>query len=637
MGKNLVEKIIASHLVSGNMETDREIGISIDQTLTQDATGTLAYLELEAMGVDRVATELSVSYVDHNTLQTGNENADDHLYLRTVAARYGVFFSPPGNGICHQVHLERFGAPGKTLLGSDSHTPTAGGLGMLAIGAGGLDVALAMAGRSFYLFMPAVARIDLNGRLAPWVSAKDVILEVLRRLTVSGGIGKILEYGGSGVAGLTVPERSTITNMGAELGATSSIFPSDEQTRRYLKLQGRENAWTPLAADRNARYREELSIDLTQIEPLLALPHSPDNVRTVQECTGVHVHQVIIGSCTNSSYQDLVRVAEVLKGKRVNPEVDLIIAPGSRQVLHLLAQRGALQHLIAAGARVLESACGPCIGMGQAPSSGGVSLRTFNRNFRGRSGTPDAEIYLCSAETAVASAVAGAITDPRSLGEAILIPWPRRFWSGADLIIPPSPHPEQVRVIRAPAIQPLPEFPSLPQQLEGTVLIKVGDDITTDDILPAGAKILPLRSNIPAISEFTFSRLDPSFAARAKEKRGGVVVGGANYGQGSSREHAALAPRYLGVTAVVAVSFARIHFANLINFGVVPLLFANAEDYGRIDQGDQVVIELNDLAGEITLRNVTQGTTCVLGHRFGPRELALVKAGGVLNLVKEGS
>ena len=637
MGKNLVEKIIASHLVSGSIEPSQEIGISIDQTLTQDATGTLAYLELEAMGIDRVATELSVSYVDHNTLQTGNENADDHLYLRTVAARYGVFFSPPGNGICHQVHLERFGAPGKTLLGSDSHTPTAGGLGMLAIGAGGLDVALAMAGRPFYLFMPDVVRIDLNGRLAPWVSAKDVILEILKRLSVSGGVGKVLEYGGAGIVGLTVPERSTITNMGAELGATSSIFPSDEQTRRFLRIQGREDAWTPLEADRDARYSEALFIDLTQLEPLLALPHSPDNVRTVQECTGVHVHQVIIGSCTNSSYQDLVRVAEVLQGKRVHPEVDLIIAPGSRQVLHLLAQGGALTHLIAAGARVLECACGPCIGMGQVPSSGGVSLRTFNRNFRGRSGTPDAEIYLCSAETAVASAVAGEIADPRSLGEEVPVRWPKRFWSGADLIIQPPPHPEKVRVIRGPTIQPLPEFPPLPQQLEGEVLIKVGDDISTDDILPAGAKALPLRSNIPAISEFTFSRLDASFGARAREKGGGIVVGGANYGQGSSREHAALAPRYLGVAAVVAVSFARIHLANLINFGVVPLLFSSPEDYGRINQGDQVMIQLNNLAGEITLRNKTHGTTCVLVHRLGPREIAIVKAGGVLNLVKEGS
>jgi aconitate hydratase len=636
MGKNLVEKIIASHLVSGSMEPGHEIGISIDQTLTQDATGTLAYLELEAMGVDRVATELSVSYVDHNTLQTGNENADDHLYLRTVAARYGVFFSPPGNGICHQVHLERFGAPGKTLLGSDSHTPTAGGLGMLAIGAGGLDVALAMAGRPFFLFMPEVVRIDLNGRLAPWVSAKDVILEILRRLTVSGGVGKVLEYDGSGVATLTVPERSTITNMGAELGATSSLFPSDEQTQRFLRTQGRERDWTPLGADRDAHYGDELSVDLAQLEPLLALPHSPDNVRRVQDCAGVRVHQVVIGSCTNSSYQDLVCVAEVLKGKRVHPEVDLVIAPGSRQVLHLLAQRGALSHLIAAGARVLESACGPCIGMGQAPSSGGVSLRTFNRNFRGRSGTPDAEIYLCSAETAVASAVIGEITDPRSLGEEIQVPWPRRFWTGADLIIPPPPHPEKVRVIRGPAIQPLPEFPPLPQQLGGAVLIKVGDDITTDDILPAGAKVLPLRSNIPAISEFTFARLDPSFASRAREKGGGIVVGGANYGQGSSREHAALAPRYLGITAVVAVSFARIHLANLINFGIVPLLFARAEDYGRIDQGEQVVIQLQDLAGEITLRNETQGTTCVLTHHLGPRELDIVKAGGALNLVKKG-
>jgi aconitate hydratase len=637
VGKNLVEKIIGSHLVSGSMVPGHEIGISIDQTLTQDATGTLAYLELEAMGVDRVATELSVSYVDHNTLQAGNENADDHRYLRTVAARYGVFFSPPGNGICHQVHLERFGAPGKTLLGSDSHTPTAGGLGMLAIGTGGIDVALAMTGRPFFLFMPEVVRIELNGRLAPWVSAKDVILEVLRRLTVSGGVGKVFEYGGTGAAELTVPERSTITNMGAELGATSSIFPSDKQTRRFLRTQGREGDWTPLEADRTAPYGEELSIDLSQLEPLLALPHSPDNVRTVRERAGLQVHQVVIGSCTNSSYQDLVRVAEVLKGKQVHPEVDLVISPGSRQVLHLLAQRGALAYLIAAGARVLESACGPCIGMGQAPSSGGVTLRTFNRNFRGRSGTPDAEIYLCSAETAVASAVAGAVTDPRSLGEEIVVPWPARFWTGADLIIPPPPHPEQVRVVRGPAIQPLPEFPPLPQQIEGAVLIKVGDGITTDDILPAGAKVLPLRSNIPAISEFTFSRLDPSFAVRAREKGGGIVVGGANYGQGSSREHAALAPRYLGVAAVVAVSFARIHLANLINFGVVPLLFARAEDYERIEQGDEVVIQLNGFAGAITLRNETRGTTCVLNHHLGPREIAVVKAGGVLNLVTRDS
>jgi aconitate hydratase len=636
MGKNLVEKIIALHLVSGNMEPGHEIGISIAQTLTQDATGTLTYLELEAMGVDRVATELSVSYVDHNTLQTGNENADDHLYLRTVAARYGVFFSPPGNGICHQVHLERFGAPGKTLLGSDSHTPTAGGLGMLAMGAGGVDVALAMAGRPFFFFMPEVVRIDLNNRLAPWVSAKDVILDILRRLSVSGGTGKVFEYGGAGIEGLTVPERSTITNMGAELGATSSIFPSDEQTRRFLRAQGRESDWIPLGADRNARYGDELSIELAQIEPLLALPHSPDNVRTVQDRAGAQVHQVVIGSCTNSSYQDLVRVAEVLKGKRVHPEVDLVIAPGSREVLHQLAQRGALTHLIAAGARLLESACGPCIGMGQAPPSGGVSLRTFNRNFRGRSGTPDAEIYLCSAETAVASALAGAITDPRSLGDAIPVPWPRRFWNGADLIIPPPSSSEEVRVMRGPSIQPLPEFPPLPQQIEGAVLIKVGDDITTDDILPAGAKILPLRSNVPAISEFTFSRLDPTFAERAREQRGGIVVGGANYGQGSSREHAALAPRYLGVTAVVAISFARIHLANLINFGIVPLLFASADDYGEINQGDQVVIQLHGLAAEITLRNKTQGTTCSLTHHLGPRERAIVKAGGALKLAKEG-
>jgi len=637
MGKNLVEKIIASHLVSGSVEPGQEIAIFIDQTLTQDATGTLAYLELEAMGIERVATELSVSYVDHNTLQTGHENADDHRYLRTVAARHGVFFSPPGNGICHQVHLERFGVPGKTLLGSDSHTPTAGGLGMLAIGAGGLDVALAMAGRPFFFFMPEVVRINLSGRLAPWVSAKDVILEILRRLSVSGGVGKVLEYGGAGIRGLDVPARSTITNMGAELGATSSLFPSDEGTRRFLRAQGREGDWMPLGADRTARYDGELSIDLAQLEPLLALPHSPDNVRAVTEQAGVRVHQVVIGSCTNSSYQDLMRVAEVLKGRRVHPEVDLVIVPGSRQVLHMLAQRGALNHLITSGARVLESACGPCIGMGQAPPSGGVSVRTFNRNFRGRSGTPDAEIYLCSPETAVASSLAGAITDPRSLGGEIKVPRPQRFWAGEDLVCPLPSHPEQIQVIRGPTIRPLPEFPPLPRQIGGEVLIKVGDDITTDAILPAGAQILPLRSNIPAISEFTFSGLDPSFAARARERGSGIIVGGANYGQGSSREHAALAPRYLGIIAVIAVSFARIHLANLINFGVVPLLFTSPEDYERIDGGDQVMIQVNDLAGEILLRDDTKKLTITLTHCLRPREIAILKAGGALNLVKDRS
>jgi len=634
MRRNLVEKIIASHLKAGDMEPGQEIAISIDQTLTQDATGTLAYLELEAMGIERVATELSVSYVDHNTLQTGHENADDHLYLRTIAARYGIFFSPPGNGICHQVHLERFGVPGKTLLGSDSHTPTAGGLGMLAIGAGGLDVALAMTGRPFSLFMPAVVRIDLGGHLAPWVSAKDVILEVLRRLSVKGGVGQVLEYGGSGVKGLSVPARSTITNMGAELGATSSLFPSDEETRRFLQAQGRARDWAPLTADNDASYAGGLSIDLAQLEPLLALPHSPDHVRPVRENTGVKVHQVIIGSCTNSSYQDLARVAEVLKGKRVHPEVDMVIAPGSRQVLQLLAQKGALSHLIASGARILESACGPCIGMGQAPPSGGVSIRTFNRNFQGRSGTPDAEVYLCSPETAVATALAGEIADPRTLGEEIRVPRPKRLFEGADLIVPPSPHPEKIQVIRGPNIRPLPVFPALPRQIAGEVLIKVGDDVTTDAILPAGARILPLRSNIPAIAEFTFCGLDPSFAARAKEKGGGIIVAKANYGQGSSREHAALAPRFLGVVAVVAVSFARIHLANLINFGVVPLLFASPEDYARIDQGDQVRIQWNDLACESLLHDETKGQAIPLAHRLHPREIAILRAGGVLNLVK---
>ena len=634
MGKNLVEKIIAAHLVSGSMEPGEEIAISIDQTLTQDATGTLAYLELEAMGVERVATELSVSYVDHNTLQTGPENADDHLYLRTIAARHGIFFSPPGNGICHQVHLEQFGAPGKTLLGSDSHTPTAGGLGQLAMGAGGLDVALAMAGRPFFFFMPEVVRIELVNRLAPWVAAKDVILEVLRRLSVAGGVGKVFEYGGEGVAGLSVPERSTITNMGAELGATSSLFPSDAQTKRFLSVQGREGVWQPLQADPRARYTDCVSIDLAALEPLVAMPHSPDQVRPVAECTGVRVNQVVIGSCTNSSYQDLARVAQVLRNRRVHPAVDLVITPGSRQVLQELVTNGVLGYLLAAGARVLESACGPCIGMGQAPPSGGVSIRTFNRNFKGRSGTLDAEIYLCSPETAVASALAGEITDPRSLGEEITITWPKRFSAGRDLIIPPPEHPETVEVIRGPGIRPLPEFPPMPAEITGEVLIKLGDDVTTDAILPAGAQVLPLRSNIPAIAEFVFSRLDSFFAARAREKRGGIIVGGANYGQGSSREHAAIAPRYLGIKAVVAISFARIHLANLINFGVIPLLFADPADYQRIEQGDQVVIQLHDLIGMITLEDTSKGLTMTLTHHLLPRQVAMLKAGGALNQVR---
>ena len=636
MGKSLFEKIIASHLKSGEMKPGQEIAISIDQTLTQDATGTLAYLELEAMGIERVATELSVSYVDHNTLQTGPENADDHLYLRTSAARHGIYFSPPGNGICHQVHLERFGVPGKTLLGSDSHTPTAGGLGMLAIGAGGLDVALAMAGRPFFLFMPEIIRIGLKGHLPPWVSAKDVILEVLRRLSVKGGVGRVLEYAGAGVKGLSVPERGTIANMGAELGATSSLFPSDVETKRFLLAQGRAADWSPLAADGDAHYDGELSLNLGQLEPLLALPHSPDHVQPVAKSAGIKVHQVIIGSCTNSSYEDLARIAELVKGRRVHPAVDLAIAPGSRQVLQLLARKGALTHLLAAGARILESACGPCIGMGQAPPSGGVSLRTVNRNFQGRSGTSDAEIYLCSPETAIVTALTGEITDPRSLGKEIRIPRPKRFFEGADLIIPPPRHPERVQVIRGRNIRPLPEFPPLSPQMTGEVLIKVGADVTTDAILPAGARILPLRSNIPAIAEFTFCGLDPSFAARAREKGGGIIAAKANYGQGSSREHAALAPRYLGVVAIVAVSFARIHLANLINFGVAPLLFTSPEDYERIAQGDQIKIQWGDFTGEIILHNETKKTAIALTHHLLPREIAILRAGGVLNLVKAG-
>lgn len=636
MGMNIVEKIISSHLVSGRMQPGEEIAIAIDQTLTQDATGTLAYLELEAMGVERVATEVSVSYVDHNTLQTGHENADDHLFLRTTAARYGVYFSPPGNGICHQLHLERFGVPGKTLLGSDSHTPTAGGLGMLAIGAGGLDVALAMAGRPFYLFMPEVVQVQLRGRLRDWVTAKDVILELLRRLSVSGGVGKVLEYGGEGVAGLSVPERSTITNMGAELGATSSIFPSDWQTKRFLQAEGRGGDWVPLAAERDAQYAQTIVIELDQLSPMIALPHSPDRVKEVAACAGMKVDQVIIGSCTNSSFSDLARVAAVLKGKRIPPGVDLVIAPGSRRVLYQLAKEGALADLIAAGARVLEAACGPCIGMGQAPPSGGVSLRTFNRNFPGRSGTRDAEVYLCSPETAVASALAGEITDPRRLGEMVRVRRPRRVGEHVELIVPPAPRAGEVEVIRGPNIKPLPTFPALPEGIRGEVLIKLGDDITTDAILPAGARVLPLRSNIQAIAEFTFSGIDPTFASRAREKGGGVIVARGNYGQGSSREHAALAPRYLGVQAVIAVGFARIHLANLINFGVVPLLFTDPRDYDRIEQGDIVQILWGDLKGKVALRVERTGEEIPLTHRLRPREVAILLAGGVLNLVKGG-
>jgi len=553
-GKNITQKIIFEHLVEGKMEVGKEIGIRIDQTLTQDATGTLAYLEFDTMEIPSVKTELSVSYIDHNTLQTGFENADDHRFLQSAAAKFGVYFSRAGNGICHQVHLERFAVPGKTLLGSDSHTPTCGGLGMLAIGAGGLDVAAAMAGFPFYLQMPKVVNIRLHGKPGPWITAKDIILEVLRRLSVKGGVGKVMEYTGEGVRYLSVPERATITNMGAELGATSSVFPSDEMTRQFLKSQAREEAYRELRPDPDAQYDEVVDIDLDQLEPLIAQPHMPDNVVKISEVAGKKVDQVFIGSCTNSSYADLMRVAAILKGKKVHPEVSLVIAPGSRQVLRLLASNGALADLVEAGARILECACGPCVGVGQAPPSGGISLRTSNRNFKGRSATADAEVYLVSCESAAAAAISGKITDPRELGEPIEVEVPDLFPVDDGMIIPPTKKEENVELVMGPNIKPLPNFFSLEDQITGEVLLKLGDNITTDDIVPAGAKILPLRSNIPAISRHAFKGIDPTFTQRAQEKGGGILVGGENYGQGSSREHAALVPHYLGIKAVIVNS-----------------------------------------------------------------------------------
>ncbi len=639
MGLNLVQKIIKAHLVSGEMVPGSEIGIRIDQTLTQDATGTMAYLQFEAMGIPRVRTKRSVSYVDHNMLQTGFENADDHRFLQTIAAKYGIYFSRPGNGICHQVNLERFAVPGETLLGSDSHTPTGGGIGMLAIGAGGLDVAVAMGGGPFYLNMPKVLGVHLTGQLPPWVSAKDVILEILRRLTVKGGVGKVLEYYGPGVASLSVPERATITNMGAELGATTSIFPSDDVTRAFMKAQGREDEWEPLAADPDATYDEVLEIDLSQLVPLIAKPHSPDNVVPVTEVAGTPVQQVVIGSCTNSSFVDLMRVAQILKGKTVHSDVSVSLAPGSRQVLEMIARTGALADLVSAGVRILESGCGPCIGMGQAPASGAVSVRTFNRNFEGRSGTADAKVYLASAETAAACALTGKITDPRTLGEPVRVDLPERFIIDDRMVIPPAARPEEVEVIRGPNIKPLPTRGPLETEIKATVLLKVGDNITTDHIMPAGAKILPLRSNIPAMAEYVFSRVDPDFPARAKERGGGFVVGGENYGQGSSREHAALAPMYLGVRAVIAKSFARIHRANLINFGIMPLVFANPADYDAIDRDDELWIsglpEVLFRNEPFAVQNVTKKTSFLVRHNLTAREAQVLAAGGLLNYTRQ--
>lgn len=642
MGMNITEKLIQSHLVSGEMAAGKEISIKIDQTLTQDSTGTMAYLQFEAIGVPRVKTEKSVAYIDHNTLQTGFENADDHKYIQTVAKKHGIYFSKPGNGICHQVHLERFGKPGKTLLGSDSHTPTGGGIGMLAIGAGGLDVAVAMGGGAYYLTMPKVCRVNLTGMLSPWVTAKDVILEVLRRLSVKGGVGKVMEYAGEGVKTLSVPQRATITNMGAELGATTSVFPSDEVTRAFLKAQGREEDWTPLSADADAVYDEEVTIALNEIQPLVACPHSPDNIKSVREIKGLPVDQVAIGSCTNSSYTDMMTVAALLKGKTVHPDVSLVIAPGSKQVMNMLAANGALADIISAGARILECGCGPCIGMGQAPATNAVSLRTVNRNFEGRSGTKSAQVYIVSPETAVASALSGRLTDPHTLGEAPLVSMPEHFLVNDNLILPPAPEGECVKVVRGPNIQPFPKNTQLAKELKGDALIKVGDNITTDHIMPSNAKLLPFRSNVPYLADYCLTPCDPEFPARAKAAGGGFIIAGQNYGQGSSREHAALAPVQLGVKAVIAKSFARIHMANLINNGILPLVFVNEWDYDNIRLGDSLAIKYttDQVSGAADGQDVLV-TLLRTGEEFptrlniSARQRDILLAGGLLNYTKE--
>ena len=641
MGYTIGQKLIKSHLLSGDMTVGSEIGLRIDQTLTQDATGTMAYLEFEAMGVERVKTELSVAYIDHNTLQTGFENADDHRFIRSVAKKRGLLFSRPGNGICHQVHLERFGIPGKTLIGSDSHTPTGGGIGMLSFGAGGLDVAVAMGGGAYYITMPKMVRINLHGALSPWVSAKDIILEVLRIMSVKGGVGKIIEYGGDGVKSLSVPERATITNMGTELGATTSVFPSDEITREFLKAQGREKDWTEVKADEDAVYDEVIDIDLSALEPLAAMPHMPDNVKKVSEIGEIKVDQCCIGSCTNSSLYDMLKVAAILKGKRVNPNVSLTISPGSMQVLGMLSECGALADILGAGARLLECACGPCIGMGQSPNSAGVSLRTFNRNFEGRSGTADAGVYLVSPEVAAASALTGVLTDPRTLGDAPVIHMPEKFVINDNLIDKPASVEEakELEVIYGPNIKPVPNGDALPEDIEAPVVLKVGDNITTDHIMPAGAKILPYRSNIPFLSNFCFRQCDEDFAKHCKESGKGIIIGGSNYGQGSSREHAALVPLYLGIKSVIAKSFARIHQANLINAGIVPFTFANPDDYDRIDKGDNLAVKgirstiEND--GEAILLNETKGESYPLSFSFSGRQKDIILAGGLLNYTRE--
>ena len=640
MGHSLTEKIIADHLVAGKMQPGHEIGLRIDHTLTQDATGTMAWLEFEAMGLDRVRVERAVSYVDHNMLQADFRNADDHRYLQTAAARYGATFSRPGNGICHQVQSERFSVPGTTLLGSDSHTPNSGGLGVLAIGSGGLDVAVAMGGGPFYTTMPTVLGVKLTGTLQPWVTAKDVILELLRRLSVKGGVGKVVEYFGPGVANLTVDQRTTICNMGAELGATTSIFPSDEQVRHYLAAQGREGDWSPLSADEDAVYAEVIELDLSALEPLVAKPSMPDEVVPIADVAGTPVAQVCVGSCVNSSFEDLVTVASILKGKQVHPSVSMTVTPGSKQVFTMIAESGALADLIAAGARVLESACGPCLGIGQAPATGIASIRSMNRNFKGRSGTADDSVYLASPETCAAAALTGVITDPRTLGDLPAVARPESYAASDNMIVAPLSPEEaaKVSVIRGPNIKPVPLGQPLVDDLEGKVLIKVDDNITTDHIMPAGAQILPLRSNIPAISEFVFHRVDAGFVARAKAWGGGIIVGGGNYGQGSSREHAALGPMYLGVRAVIAKSFARIHYANLINTGIVPLVLDDPADYDTLEEGDELALPgLREALLEetpLTVENRTRGTRFTVTPSFTERELANLLAGGLLNLTR---
>ena len=640
MGKTIAQKIIGAHLVSGDMTPGSEVALRIDQTLTQDATGTMAYLEFETMGIPRVKTELSIAYVDHNTLQCGFENGDDHRYLQTVAAKHGVYFSRPGNGICHQVHLERFGKPGKTLIGSDSHTPTGGGIGMLAFGAGGLDVAVAMGGGAYYITMPKMIKVNLTGKLNPYVTAKDVSLELLRILSVKGGVGNIVEWGGPGIKTLSVPERGTITNMGTELGATTSIFPSDEITRQFLAAQGREEDYVPLASDPDAEYDRIIDIDLSTLKPMIACPHSPDNVVEVASLKDVKVDQVCIGSCTNSSLQDLLKVAAMLKGKTIDPSVSLSVSPGSRQVLTMLSDCGALSDILASGARVLECACGPCIGMGFSPNSGGVSLRTFNRNFLGRSGTKDGQVYLVSPETAVASALTGYITDPTTIAEPLNIQMPEKFLINDSAVLAPVPAEEadKAMVLRGPNIKEFPKSKAFTDELTAQLVLKVEDNITTDHIMPAGAKILPYRSNIPFLSKFCFEVCDPTFSERAKAAGDGIIVGGSNYGQGSSREHAALVPMYLGIRGVIAKSFARIHVANLINAGILPMTFVNPDDYDQLNQDDKLTISgiVDGMEKGVLTVTTDKGfrfqVSCVLTER----QRAILLAGGLLNYTKEG-